>query len=318
MAAHADQKPASPVSGAPKPPVAERVKRWWRAIDWRQTTIAYLFLAPALFVITLFVFWPIIRGLPLAFTNYSVIGETEWVGLDNFRMILKDDSFWNALKNTLLYVLVVPFIQLGAIGLAVLVNRPLKGVGFFRTAYYIPVVTSAIAAGIAWRWLYDYKGIINAPLMNWGIIQKPIYFLSDPKLALWSIMAMTAWKGVGYYMVIYLGGLQSIPKELEEAAQIDGAGKLGVMRHIIIPLLKPFVLLATLMSIMGALRVFEEVMGMTGGGADTNVVALYSYQRAFQHFEFGYGAAVSWIMALIIWAFSMLTFRLNKGGLKPE
>lgn len=302
----------------PKAPVAERLKRWWHAIDWKQTVLAYLFMAPALAVIALFVFWPIIRGLPLAFTNYSVIGETEWVGLDNFRMILKDQAFWNALKNTVTYVLVVPVIQILAIALAVLVNRPLKGVGFFRTAYYIPVVTSSIAAGIAWRWLYDYKGIINGPLLHWGILSKPIYFLSDQRLALWSIMAMTAWKGVGYYMVIYLAGLQSIPKELEEAAQIDGAGKLGVLRHIIVPLLKPFVLLATLMSVMGALRVMDEVLAMTGGGADTNVVALYSYQRAFQDFEFGYGAAVSWIMALIIWGFSMLTFRLNKGGLKPE
>lgn len=304
--------------GKQKPPFRQRARRWWREIDWRQTAMAYLFMAPALFIICLFVFWPIIVGLPIAFTNYSVIGETNWVGLANFRRLISDPYFWNALKNTLLYVLVVPVIQIGSIILAVLVNRPLKGVGIFRTAYYLPVVTSTIAAGIAWRWMYDYKGIINAPLLEWGIISKPIYFLSDSRLALWSIMAMTAWKGIGYYMVIYLAGLQSIPSELEEAAQIDGAGKLGVLRHIIIPLLKPFALLATLMSVMGALRAFEDVLAMTNGGADTNVVGLYSYQTAFQHFEFGYGAAIGWVMALIIFGFSLLTFRLNKGGFKPE
>lgn len=309
---------AAPTNKKRKPPFNQRVREWWRGINWRQTGMAYLFMAPALFVVTLFVFWPIIVGLPIAFTNYSVIGETKWVGWDNFRRLMEDPYFWNALKNTLLYVVVVPFIQIGSIILAVLVNRPLKGVGIFRAAYYIPVVTSTIAAGIAWRWLYDYKGIINAPLLEWGIISKPIYFLSDSKLALWAIMAMTAWKGIGYYMVIYLAGLQSIPAELEEAAQIDGAGKLGVLRHVTIPLLKPFALIATLMSVMGALRAFEEVMAMTNGGADTNVVGLYSYQTAFQHFEFGYGAAISWVMALIIWGFSMVTFKLNKGGLKPE
>jgi len=301
-----------------KPSFASRLRKWWSGIDWRTTGVAYLFMLPALVIIALFVFWPIIYGLPLAFTNYSVVGETRWVGLDNFRRLMSDPYFWEALKNSVLYVAVVPVIQIGAILLAVLVNRPLKGVGIFRTAYYLPVVTSSIAAGIAWKWLYDYKGIINAPLLQWGIIDKPIYFLSDTRLALWSVMAMTAWKGFGYYMVIYLAGLQSIPKELEEAAAIDGAGKVGVLRHVTIPLLKPFALIATLMSVMGALRVMEEVMAMTGGGAGTNVVALYSYQTAFQHFEFGYGAALGWVMALIIFAFSLITFRLNKGGFRPE
>lgn len=310
--------PSNAAGSKPKPPIKARLRDWWSAINWRTTAVAYLFLLPALVIIAMFVFWPIIYGLPLAFTDYSVVGETHWIGLDNFRRLASDPDFWNALKNTLLYVLVVPVIQIGSILLAVLVNRPLKGVGIFRTAYYLPVVTSSIAAGIAWQWLYDYKGIINAPLLEWGIIDKPIYFLSDSRLALWSIMAMTAWKGLGYYMVIYLAGLQSIPKELEEAAQIDGAGKVGVLRHVIIPLLRPFALLATLMSVMGALRVFEEVMAMTGGGADTNVVQLYSYQAAFQHFEFGYGSAVGWVMALIIFGFSLLTFRFNKGGFKPE
>lgn len=274
--------------------------------------IAYTFLLPALLFMGVFTFYPIIRGLPLAFTNYSVVGETEWVGWRNFQFALQDETFRTAFKHSLQYLLVVPVIQFLSILIAVLVNRELPGIRLFRTAYYVPVVTSMVAVAITWQWMYQGNGLINWLLLKLHIISEPISWLGDEKWALPAVMAVTVWKGLGYYMVIYLAGLQSIPKELNEAAMIDGAGGWQVIRHITIPMLQPFILLASIVSCQAALGVFDEVLTMTDGGPHNATItnALYSYKVAFQNFEFGRGAAIGLLAGSVSWLLAIVMFKV--------
>lgn len=277
-------------------------------------------IAPGVLLLIVFTFYPIVYGLPLAFTNYSALDTTKWIGMKNFQRAFNDPDFYVALKNSLIYVIVVPIIQIIAILMAVLVNTKLKFVGLFRVAFFIPVVTSMVAAAIAWKWMYEEQGIINYILRSLGLTHHDIAFMVEPKYALAGVMLVTIWKGLGYYMMIYLAGLQSIPSELQEAARIDGANRLQVIRLITIPLLMPFVLLCSLLSVMGAIRVFDEIFVMHGPKGDpinsTLVASVYTYKVAFQDFDFGYAAAIGLVVALIILVFSLFMFRYTrKGGL---
>ncbi|WP_309121887.1 sugar ABC transporter permease [Paenibacillus sp.] len=286
------------------------------SLQRRQYWFAYFMIVPGLLLMALFTFYPIIYGLPLAFTNYSVVDATKWVGLANFERAFSDKVFYLALKNSLIYIIVVPVIQLLSILMAILVNNQLRFVHFFRVSYFVPVVTSMVAAAIAWKWVFQGNGILNYFLQSLGWVEKPISFLANPNWALYSIMAVTVWKGLGYYMMIYLAGLQSIPSELQEAARIDGAGRAKVIWYVTIPLLRPFVLLCSLMSMMAAVRVFDEVYVMTEGGpANASMVTgVYTYQKAFIDFNFGYAAAIGLIVSLIIMVFSIIMFKTGKRG----
>ena len=284
----------------------------------RQIGFAYLMLLPGSILLIVFTFYPIVRGLPLAFTDYSVVDTTHWVGWRNFHRAFTDRIFGTALKNSLLYVLVVPVLQILSILMAVLVNNKLRFVSFFRVAYFVPVVTSMVAASIAWKWVYEEQGILNFLLMKLGVVREPISFIVETRIALYGVMIVTIWKGLGYYMMIYLAGLQSIPGELLEAARIDGAGGWRVIWHVTIPLLMPFVLLCSLLSVMGAIQVFDEVFVMHGPLGDpaysTLTTSIYSYKVAFQDFEFGYAATIGLLVSLIIMVFSILMFRYTRRG----
>ncbi|MEQ7052952.1 sugar ABC transporter permease [Paenibacillaceae sp. P-4] len=285
-----------------------------------EAAVAWLFMTPGLILLALFVFWPIIYSVPLALTNYSVIGKTEFVGLDNFVKALQDKSFITSLLNSLLYVIVVPFIQIISILMAILVNSNVKGIKLFRTAYYIPVVTSMVAVALIWGWLLNQNGVINYVLSNVGLMKEKITWLSDKDTALWTLMFITMWKGLGYYMMIYLAGLQSVPKDLTEAAMIDGASRAQTIRKITIPLLRPYVFFCTLISLMAAIRVFDEVFILTMGGPGdaTLTSSLYIYQQGFQQFNFGYSSALGLIVSVMIGALSIVIFRFNrKGGVNP-
>ncbi len=202
-----------------------RPTRQSRRTALRTALLAYSFMLPFLVLLAVYHTWPVIFGTYLAFTHYSVINQKppEFVGLGNFRELLQDNQFWSGVKNSLTYILVVPVIQLLSIAVAMLVNRPLKGIGFFRTAYYVPVVTSFAVVGLIWTWMYQQSGPVNFVLRHLGLMQRDSSLLNNPGSALYAVMFVTLWKGIGYYMVLYLAGLQSIGRELEEAAVIDGA-----------------------------------------------------------------------------------------------
>ncbi len=296
------------------------MKKFFARFGKSEASVAWLFMTPGLILLALFVFWPIIYSVPLALTNYSVIGKTEFVGLDNFVKALQDKSFITSLLNSLLYVIVVPFIQIISILMAILVNSNVKGIKLFRTAYYIPVVTSMVAVALIWGWLLNQNGVINYVLTNVGLMKEPITWLSNKDTALWTLMFITMWKGLGYYMMIYLAGLQSVPKDLTEAAMIDGANRAQTIRKITIPLLKPYVFFCTLISLMAAIRVFDEVFILTMGGPGdaTLTSSLYIYQQGFQQFNFGYSSALGLIVSVMIGALSIVIFRFNrKGGVNP-
>lgn len=283
----------------------------------RETLVAYAFMAPALIALIIFLFYPIIYSLPLALYDYSVIGETKFVGWDNFTRALNDEVFWIAVKHSVLFVLVVPPIQVLSILLALLVNRKIPGITFFRVLFYIPVVTSMIAVTITWDFIFKPDGLINTFLINSGLITDPILFNADSNLALISLMFITLWQGLGYFMMLYLAGLQSIPAELEEAATIDGANKFQLFAKIKIPLLKPYIWFCSLISVLSAIGVFDVVFAMhDDGGPDnaTMVANLYTYRRAFYYFEFGYSSAVGLLVSIAITAVSVLVFIYGRKG----
>ncbi|GGM02081.1 carbohydrate ABC transporter permease [Deinococcus aerophilus] len=281
----------------------------------RNTLIAYAFLLPFLTLLVVYHTWPVIFGTYLAFTKYNIISPPQWVGLDNFRELLRDEQFWSGLKNSLKYILVVPVIQVVAILVALLVNRPMRGIGFFRTAFYVPVVTSFAVVGLIWNWMYQQEGPVNAVLGFLGL-HRGGSFLNNPATALYAVMFVTLWKGIGYYMVLYLAGLQSISPELEEAATIDGAGRTQVFWNITLPGLRPTILVCSLLSTISAIKVFEEIYVMTQGGpaGSTYTALFYTYSRAFQDFQYGLAAAGGIIIAVISILFGLINFRLTRGG----
>lgn len=285
-------------------------------VKTRQTIKAYLFMAPAIIMIVVFVFVPILGSLPLMFFDYSVLGKTKFIGFDNFIQAFRDSEFRISILNSVLFVAVVPVIQILSILLAILVNKKLRGIAIFRTLFYIPVITSMVAVSIMWGFLFDPSGLINTALLDAGLIKTPIGFLSDGKTAMLSIMFITIWQGLGYYMMLYLAGLQSVPKELEEASIVDGANSWQTLTKIKMPLLKPYIWFCSLNSIISAVGVFDVVYVLTKGGPDdaTLVINYYSYVKAFSDFEFGYSAAIGAVQAVITSILSIVIFAYGKRG----
>ncbi|RIH85188.1 carbohydrate ABC transporter permease [Calidithermus roseus] len=293
----------------------------------RTLAIAYGFMLPMLALKAVYAFWPILFGTYLAFTEYNIISPPKWVGLRNFEELFglgafaargPDRDFWYGLTNSIKYVLVVPVIQILSIGLAMLVNRQLPAIGLFRTAYYVPVVTSFAVVGLMWNWMYNQYGPVNFILTRLGLMDagNPTNLLSNPAIALYAVMFVTLWKGLGYYMVLYLAGLQSIDKSLEEAAVIDGASRWQVFWNITLPGLRPTILVCSLLSTISAIKVFEEIFVMTAGGpAGSTYTAMYFvYAQAFQDFRYGYAAAAGLVIAVVSLIFGVINFRLTRGG----
>lgn len=273
----------------------------------------YLFLFPALLMLSLTVFWPALQAFYLSLFSYDLLMPPEWVGFKNFQRLWTDEVFWETLKNTFLYLMiVVPILVFAPLALAILVNQKLRGINGFRTAYYVPVVISMVVAGIAWKWLYAENGFFNQLLS--AISFPAIPWLTSPNVALFSVMAVTIWKGLGYYMVIYLAGLQGIPLELYEAASIDGSD--GFKKHwdITLPLMKPYMVLVGVISAISSTKVFEEVYIMTQGGPrnTSKTIVYYLYERAFQELDLGYACTIGLILFLIVLGLSILRLVIER------
>ncbi|CAE20843.1 putative lactose transporter [Prochlorococcus marinus str. MIT 9313] len=274
--------------------------------SWRTTLVAWVFLLPALVLLSLSVLIPALMALLMSFTKtgLDVTEPLVFVGLANLRRLAGDPMFFKVLINTLIYLVgVVPPIVLGSLALAVLLNRSLPGIHFLRGAFYTPVLVSIVVAAIAFRWLYAENGLINGWLSAFvGTDFVPIGFLTNPFLALPAVMLVTLWKGLGYYMVIFLAGLQGIPKELYEAAELDGSDGLRKHIDITLPLLRPYVTLVAVVSSIAATKVFEEVFLMTQGGpADTTrTLVYYVYDQAFAELEISYACTVGLALFLLV------------------
>lgn len=291
----------------------------WELIFNRLTP--YLFLLPALLILGLTVFYPALQAFYLSFTRYEydLTQPPQWIGFANFRRLWVDPVFWQTLWNTVVYLVgVVPILVVTPLALAILVNQKLRGIHWFRAAYYTPVVISMVVAGIAWKWLYAQNGLLNQLLKQLGILTTDgIPWLTNPKFAIFSVMAVTVWKGLGYYMVIYLAGLQSIPDELYEAGAIDGAD--GMRKHwdITVPLMRPYLVLVAVISAISATKVFEEIYIMTQGGPrnSSKTIVYYLYEQGFRNLEISYACTIGLVLFLGILILSIVNLKLSQGRL---
>jgi putative chitobiose transport system permease protein len=269
---------------------------------------------PALAVLAVFSFWPVLYGSLLAFTDYSLIKPAKWVGLDNFRTIFDNDMFVTGLKNSLLFLLIVPVTQVGAMLLAVLVNNRLPGMRLFRAAYYVPVVTTVSVVGIMWGFMFHDQGALNYVLLRLRLVNAPVGWLSDDAIALFAVMFVSLWRGLGWYMVMYLAGLQGIPAEMQEAAILDGANAWQRFWKITVPMLYPTIMVCTMMSVLAALKAYQEVDVLTQGGPlnSTFTALYYAYDQGFKHLKLPRGLAASFVVSLVCIGIALLCLRYLK------
>ncbi|UJL45778.1 sugar ABC transporter permease [Virgibacillus sp. NKC19-16] len=243
----------------------------------------WLFLLPSIVILMTFLVIPIIEAFQWSFLDYELISNTsEFVGFENFQEIFTDDMFWMAFINTILYVaIVLPLNIFLPMILASLVNQKIRAVGLFRVLYYIPVVTPIVVGAIMWKMLYSQDGALSSFLVSIGIIDDPMNFLTNSTTALIAVAFITVWKGLGYYMIIYLANLQSIQSQLYESASIDGATSIQQFRKITVPMLVPSMTLVSILTIVNGLKVFEEIALTTNGGpaGATTTLVMYIYDK---------------------------------------
>ncbi len=278
----------------------------------------YLFLLPYLFFFVSFRLGPSIFGLAMSFTQWSIVGEKEWVGLANFERMQIDKRLHAALENTAFFSgLTVPLLVILGLMLAILLNQPRRGRALGRIAVFTPYVIMSTVVGVVWTWLLEKDfGIINVYLDQLGLEKVP--WLVSQDTAMYGIILTTVWWTVGYNTVLFLAGLQDIPQELYEAARIDGAGSLGVFRHITLPLLAPTTFVVLMLTIINSFQVFDQVYVMTSGGPGTSTLTLvqYVYTVAFQFRRMGYGASVASLLFAILIIFALIQTRLYQRGMR--
>ena len=283
-------------------------------VSWldKDTFAAWVFLAPALMVLSIFLFYPIAYLLYLSFTTGSFTLEgIQWIGLRNYLRLFTDSDFWQVIGNTIYFTIatIIPTIVI-PLGLAVLLNRSLALRGILRTAYFIPSITSLVAVGLGFRWLFQTEGPINSWLLQLGI--NPIPWLSSTVWAMPVLILLSTWKQLGFNLVVFLAGLQTIPQSLYEAAELDGANDRAKFWYITLPGLRPTIIFATITTAIFTLRSFEQVYIITGGGPlnSTNILVYYIYEQAFARFEFGYAAAAATILLAIAGIFVYWQLRI--------
>lgn len=274
---------------------------------------AYLFIAPVLVFFVLFRIYPMVFDLSLTFMEWDLLAnETKWVGIRHYLKLANDTDFLDAFGNTLLYTVVMtPLAVIVGLGLALLLNMKIPARAFSRSAFFLPVVTSLVAVATVWRWLYEPShGMFNALLRQVGLPTSK--WLSVPQTAMLSVIIFGVWQRMGWAMVIFLAGLQAIPHQYYEAAEIDGASKFRRFTSITLPLLMPTTFFAVVMTTIASLMVFDQIWMMTRGGpADaTLVLVLYIYRLAFSFFKFGYAATVTLILFLFILAVSIVEMKI--------
>jgi putative chitobiose transport system permease protein len=278
----------------------------------------YLFLAPALLLLAVFVAYPIVSVVYYSLTDYDIVRPPTFIGFENYERLLGDPVFWKALRNSIIYLVATPILVVLSITLAIVVNRQLRGIHIFRALYYIPAVAGSIAIGISWRWLFDRNGFLNGVLQWAGVIDEPVQWLTEPSLILPIAILLTVWAGVGYYAVIFLAGLQNIQEELYDAARIDGCNDLQKHWHVSLPGLRPQIVFVSVISSLAALKVFDEIYvltNQTGGILNSGVtVVFYLWKQAFTQYHAGYASAIAIVLLVLTLGFSIVNVRLLERG----
>ena len=274
------------------------------------------FLAPALILYSLFVIYPYAQAMYVAFTKWKGLRKSpRFVGLDNFEKMLGDDQFWNALSNNIIYLVFLPIITLGfALFMAFMISQKVRFSNFYRVTFFFPQVMSVVAIGILWSFVYHPTiGIFSSLLKAVGI-EKPPIWLGDPDTALWSIVAVTVWQSAGFFMVIFMAGMLSIPKSLYEAAALDGAGRGSTFIRITFPLLWENTRSSLVFITVIAMDMFGITFTMTQGGPDrsTDVLATLLYEHAFLHSRFGYATSIAMVYFIIVIVLTLLIFCMTR------
>ncbi|WP_340002244.1 sugar ABC transporter permease [Oceanobacillus sp. FSL K6-0127] len=276
----------------------------------------WLFLLPSIVILVTFLAIPIIEAFQWSFLDYKIIADTsEFVGFANFKEIFSDEMFWMAFVNTILYVaIVLPLNIFLPMILAVLVNQKIRAVGAFRVLYYLPVVTPIVVAALMWKMLYSQDGTVSNFFVKLGIIDSPMNFLTNTTTALIAVAFITVWKGLGYYMIMYLANLQSIPKQVYESASIDGANGIQQFFKITVPMMVPSMTLVSVLTIINGLKVFEEIALTTNGGpaGATTTLVMYIYDK-FMNLDVSIASAAGLVLLLLAIIGSLIQMKLTSG-----
>lgn len=307
-------------------PVPQRARPRSTAARWRDWLTSYAFIAPNFVGFLIFTLVPVIAALALSFHRWDVVrpvSSAEFVGLSNFAKLLgfkvqdgmvvaRDERFWQYLYNTIFLMLGIPVGMAGSLLLALVLNQKLRGMVAYRSIYFLPAILPAVPVCLLWQWVLNSQwGLLNAALRR-TIGVSPAW-LESPSLAKVAFIVMGLWAGLGgYNCLLYLAGLQGIPKELYEAAELDGAGWWRRLRHVTIPLLGPTTFFIAIMSIIGGFQGgFTQAYLMTKGGpaGSTTTLMYFIYQNGFEWFRMGYAAAIAWVLFLLVFGFTLITYR---------
>ena len=270
-----------------------------RSSQWK---IALVFLLPYLVIFSIFRFVPSVGGLVVSFFKWSLGGDPEFIGVDNYVTLAQDGAFYTSIWNTLaFFVLTVPVLVVASLLLAMLLNQKLAGQRVMRTISIIPYVLIPSIVGIMWNWMFDNNfGLLNYYIKMMG--GSPVFWLTDERFALIAVSIVVVWTYIGYDMVLFLAGLQGIPLETYEAAQVDGATKFQVFWHITLPLLKPVTMMVTTLTLVNVVQLFDQIYVMTNGGPGTSTLTMvqYMYTSAFTNYELGYGSAIEVVILVLL------------------
>jgi multiple sugar transport system permease protein len=298
-----DQRAGKPVAPASKREVYRRRDQW----------MGYLFIAPWLIGFFVFTLIPMVASLLLGFTDYHLTAAPNWVGVDNYvRMFTSDQRYWTSVRVTFYYIFTaVPLRLIVALAIAMLLNNSRRATSYYRAAFYAPsIIGGSVAVAIMWRQMFGLTGVVNAFLAIFGI--EGSAWIGNPTTAIWTLILLAAWQ-FGSPMLIFLAGLKQIPRELYEAAAIDGASEWDQFRHITLPMLSPIIFFNLVMQMISGFLVFTQALVITNGGPMdlTLVYALYLYQRAFIVFQMGYSSAMAWVLLLVIGVFTAINFKFS-------
>lgn len=287
----------------------------------RTTLLAWAMVAPCLVLLGTFVVAPALLVIPLSIMQYDIIaGEGRWVGFANYRALAADPVFWQSVVNTVALTLgtTIPMLALSSV-FGIVLNRRLRGRSVYRTILFAPYVVPLVASSIAWIWMLSGTGFVNY-LLHLVTRVQGTGWLDSATWALPAIMLMTVWQFTGYYTMLVLSGLQSIPREIEEAGRIDGAGEVRLAWSVVLPLLSPTLLFCVIVSVIASFRIFDQIYVMTGGGPGTATMTLvfYLYQQGFGFLNTGQGASVSVLLLLALMGITWLQLRLARGWVHYE
>ncbi len=299
----------------PNNPNEKKRKKLRLSLKQKEAFAGWIFVMPAMIGFIVFIAFSMVFSLFISFTDWNMLSDPKWVGFSNYERLFNGDVyFWDYLWNTFYYVIIlVPVVLVISLFFAILLNKKVRGMTpFYRACLFVPCVASTVAIAVVWRWLLNADaGLINAVLRGIGI-QNPPKWLLDEAYAKNAIIIMRVWQMSGYYMILFLTGLQTIPDSLYEAAKVDGANKFQQLWYITIPMLRPTTFAITILLVLEAFNIFEVVLVMTEGGLGTSSLMFYVYELAFVRYKMGYASALAWVLFLIILGFTILRFVLKK------